>query len=120
MGAESYGSSWHIFWYLMRYNVWRWLKTPLGVIEGLLLARLIGLLFAVRPDNWVFEVVLAVTAPLVWPWTWLDRWAAQPRFGARLELATLATMIVVALVSVGRESYRTMKARAGTQRDRET
>ncbi len=83
----------------------------------MLAARLIGLLFAVRPDNWVFEVVLAITAPLVWPWTWLDQWAAQPRFGARLDLATLATMLLILLVSLGWESYRTAHRRAGTQSD---
>ena len=101
----------------MKHDLWRWTTTVVGVIEGLLVARLIGLLFAMRPDNPAFQIVLAITAPLVWPWTWLDRWAVQPRFGARLELATLATMILIALVSVGWVSYRTAKGRTGSQSD---
>ncbi len=70
-----------------------------GAIEGILLARLIALLFAARPDNPVFEALFAISAPLVWPWQWLDRFARQPRFGARMELATLAAMIAVALLA---------------------
>ena len=72
----------------------------IGAIEGLLLVRLMGLLFAARPDNPVFELVYVLSAPLVWPWTWLDRWAEQPSFpAARLELATLAAMVVVAVLA---------------------
>ena len=71
----------------------------IGDIEGVLLVRLVGRLFAARPDNVVFQGVYALTAPLIWPWTWLDRWAAQPRFGATLELATIAAMVMVALVA---------------------
>ncbi len=70
-----------------------------GAIQGLLLARLIALLFAARPDNLVFEILFALTTPLIWPWQWLDRWAGQPRFGARLELATLAALAMVALLA---------------------
>ena len=70
-----------------------------GAIQGILLVRFIGLLFAARPSNPVFELCYTLTAPLVWPWTWLDRWAEQPRFGARLELATLAAMLMVALLA---------------------
>lgn len=70
-----------------------------GAVEGLLLARLVALLFAARPDNWVFDALFALTTPLVWPWQSLDRWAGQPRFGARLELATLAAMLVVAIAA---------------------
>lgn len=70
-----------------------------GIVEGLLLVRLIGLLFAVRPDNPVYEALLAVTRPLVWPWIWLDRLAHQPMFGARLELATLAAMTTVLILA---------------------
>lgn len=102
---------------LMRRDMWRWIQAVLGVVEGLLLARLVGLLFAVRPDNPVFEIVLLATTPLVWPWGWLDVWAGQPRFGARLELATIATMLFVALVSLVWVSYRTAKREAGTQSD---
>ncbi len=70
-----------------------------GIVEGLLLVRLVGLLFAVRPDNPVYEALLAVTLPLVWPWIWLDRLAHQPMFGARLELATLAAMTTVVVLA---------------------
>ena len=69
-----------------------------GIVEGLLLVRLIGLLFAARPDNRGLMLLFDLVAPLVWPWQWLDRMAGQPRFGARLELATLAAMLMVALL----------------------
>jgi hypothetical protein len=101
----------------MRRDMWRRLQAVVGAVQGLLLARLVGLLFAVRPGNVVFEVVLAITAPLVWPWGWLDRWAGQPRWGARLELATLATMLTLALVLWAWVSYRTLKRKAGTRSD---
>ena len=70
-----------------------------GAIQGILLVRFIGLLFLARDSNPVFELCYTLSAPLVWPWTWLDRWAGQPRFGARLELATLAAMLMVALLA---------------------
>ncbi len=111
---------WSTNWYQMNDDMWRWIRLTLGMIEGLLLARLVGLLFAVRPDNWVFEVVLAITAPIVWPFEWLDRWAAQPRFGARLDLATIATMVLILLVSIVWELYRTARAKAGTRSDERT
>ncbi|HSH78036.1 MAG TPA: hypothetical protein VLA19_05830 [Herpetosiphonaceae bacterium] len=76
-----------------------------GVVEGLLLARLVTLLFAGRPDNPVWELLWAVTWPLVWPWSALDRWAGQPRFGARLELASLAAMASVALLALALAIY---------------
>ena len=72
-----------------------------GLIEGLLMARLVTLLFAGRPDNPVWQLLWAVTWPLVWPWSVLDRWAGQPRWGARLELATLCAMAIVAVVAFG-------------------
>ena len=79
----------------------------IGAVEGLLLVRLIGLLFAARPDNPVLALFFALSAPLVWPWTWLDRWAGQPRFPqARLELATLAAMATVALLAALWVRYR--------------
>ena len=76
-----------------------------GVVEGLLLARLVTLLFAGRPGNPVWEILWALTWPLVWPWSALDRWAGQPRFGARLELATVAAMVIVALLALGLALY---------------
>ena len=66
-----------------------------GLLEGLLLLRLVALLFAARPDNPLIIVILALTAPLVAPFRRLDQLAGQPQFGARLELATLAAMVVL-------------------------
>jgi len=71
----------------------------LGVVEGALLARLIALLFAARPDNTLIGLILALTAPLVWPFGALDRLAGQPVYGARLELATLAAMLALLLAA---------------------
>ena len=85
-----------------------------GAVEGALLARLLGLLFAARPDNPVFQLLFALTAPLVWPWAWLDRWAGQPRFGARLELATLAAMATLAMAS---GLWLAWKNRPGTEKE---
>lgn len=65
---------------------------------GLLLVRLVLLLFAARPSNPVVKAVLAVSAPLVWPFAAVDRWAQQPRFGARLELATLLALAVLVVL----------------------
>lgn len=72
----------------------------IGAIEGLMVGRLVALLFAARPENWAINILLRGSEPLVRPWSWLDRWANQPRIGARLELATLAAMVVVALLAV--------------------
>jgi hypothetical protein len=58
---------------------------------------LVGLLFAARPDNRALNVLFDLVAPLIWPWLWLDRLAGQPHFGARLELATIAAMLMVAM-----------------------
>ena len=75
------------------------MPTVVGAIQGLLLARLVALLFAARPDNLVFEILFALTTPLIWPWRWIDLLAGQPRFGARLELATLAALAMLALLA---------------------
>jgi hypothetical protein len=84
-------------------------STVVGVVEGVLTVRLVGLLLAVRPGNVVYALLLAISAPLVWPWLWIDRALRQPRFGARLELATLAAMVTVAvlggLCALYRRSY---------------
>lgn len=72
----------------------------LGIVEGALLVRLIALLFAVRPDNDPLALMLALTAPLVWPFGMLDRLAQQPEYGARLELATIAAMLVLLLTAL--------------------
>lgn len=72
----------------------------LGVVEGVLLARLVALLFAARPDNTMVGAVLALSAPVVWPFGGLDRWAGQPLYGARLELATVAAMAATLLAAL--------------------
>lgn len=71
--------------------------------------RLIGELFAVRPDNPLFRTLLSVTAPLVWPWLFIDRWLQQPRFGARLEFATLAAMMMVVVIAGVWSLYRSYR-----------
>ncbi|MDP9309677.1 MAG: YggT family protein [Chloroflexota bacterium] len=86
-----------------------------GLLEGLLLLRLVALLFAGRPDNPWLALVLALTAPLTVPFRVLDQWAGQPRFGARLELATLAAMLLLGLGAAGWLWYR--QRRAVTQQD---
>ena len=60
----------------------------------MLLARLLLRLLAARPDNPAVAALYALTGPLVWPLGWLD--AGQPKFGAVLELSTLALIVVVA------------------------
>lgn len=72
----------------------------IGVIEGLLLLRLVALLFAARPDNPWIALLLALTAPVTAPFRMLDRWAGQPQFGARLELATLAALLLLAGIAI--------------------
>ena len=85
--------AWHSFWYSMsRYT----LGTRLvGLLGGLLAARLVALLLAVRPDNPAISLLLTLTAPLTAPFRVLDRLAGQPQFGARLELATLVALALV-------------------------
>lgn len=64
-----------------------------GAASALLLARLLVRLLAARPDSPSFELLLAVTWPLVAPLALLDR--GQPQFGATLELSTLVMAIFV-------------------------
>jgi hypothetical protein len=73
-----------------------------GVLEGVLAARLIALLFAARPDNPGVALLLTLTTPLTAPFRLLDHMAQQPQFGARLELATLAAMaLVIGVAAIG-------------------
>ena len=69
-----------------------------GGMEGLLLARLVLRLFAARPDNPFVQIFLAVTGPLLTPLAFLD--AEQPRYGATLELSTLALVVLLALAGL--------------------
>ena len=72
-----------------------------GALAALVAARLLLRLLAARPDNPVFGPFLALTAPPAWLAT-LD--AGQPRFGATLEISTLAllaALIAAALLIAG-------------------
>lgn len=64
---------------------------------ALLGARLLLRLLAARPDNPVLSVFFALTAPRG-PLAALDQ--GQPRFGATLELSTLALMIALLALSM--------------------
>ncbi len=78
---------------ILRGIVQRWLPPLLGSLIALLLVRLLLRLLAARPDNPVVALVLRVTQPLVAPLRWLD--AAQPQFGATLELSTLLLLVLL-------------------------
>lgn len=78
-----------------------------GALWALLLARLVLRLFAARPDNWFVAALCAVSSPLVAPLAFLD--AGQPRFGAVLELSTLA---LLALIAAGYLLWRLVRWRA--------
>jgi uncharacterized protein YggT (Ycf19 family) len=67
-----------------------------GGIEALLLARLTARLFAARPEEPIIALLYQITGILTAPLAMLD--AAQPRFGAVLELSTLASMLTVAVI----------------------
>jgi uncharacterized protein YggT (Ycf19 family) len=70
----------------------------LGGLGSLLLARLLLSLLAARPDNPAFQALFGLTAPLVAPLRFLD--ASQPRFGAVLELSTLALFVLLMVVAL--------------------
>jgi uncharacterized protein YggT (Ycf19 family) len=70
----------------------------LGGLGALLLARLLLSLLAARPDNPAFKALFGLTAPLVAPLQFLD--AGQPRFGAVLELSTLALIVLLMVVAL--------------------
>ena len=64
----------------------------LGGAIALLLARILLKLFAGRPENPVIGALFALTAP---PPALLFLDAGQPRFGAVLELSTLALVVLL-------------------------
>lgn len=68
-----------------------------GVVEALLLARLVARLLAARPDNPSFALLFALTEPLVAPLRALDY--DQPPFGAALEFSTLVMATLVPLAA---------------------
>ena len=69
----------------------------LGAGAALLLARLVLRLLAARPNNPVFSLFLAITAPppLL---AFLDQ--AQPRFGAVLEFSTLVLFLLFTAIAL--------------------
>ena len=83
-------------------NVRAALVWAIGIIEGLLLARLVLRLFAARPDNPVVAALMAATEPARLPLAMLD--AAQPQFGAVLEISTL--LLLVALPALAAVAWR--------------
>jgi len=68
-----------------------------GLLNALLGARLIARLWAARPDNLAIQLLYTLTTPLIKPFQRLD--AHQPRFGAVLELSTLALLSSLLLIS---------------------
>lgn len=72
-----------------------------GALAGALIVRLVALLFAARPDHPLIAFWLMITAPITAPFGFVDRLANQPRFGARLEFATLVALSVLVLIALG-------------------
>lgn len=70
-----------------------------GLVEGLLLGRLLARLFLAREDNPLIQALYQITAPLSGVFRWLDQ--AQPQFGASLEFSTLCMAICVPVVAYG-------------------
>lgn len=68
-----------------------------GLLEALLLARLVARLLAARPDSPAIMILYGVTGPLVTPLAALAY--DQPPFGAALELSTLSMAILVPLLA---------------------
>lgn len=68
-----------------------------GLVEALLIARLVVRLLAARPSNPAFSLLYGVTDPMV---TWLASLDYdQPPYGAALELSTLALACCVPLLA---------------------
>jgi uncharacterized protein YggT (Ycf19 family) len=70
-----------------------------GVVETLLVVRLVARLFAARPDNRVIHTLYTATDPLIAPLRMIGLDAHQPRFGAVLELSTLALITLILIGS---------------------
>lgn len=74
-----------------------------GALGGLLVVRLVLKLLAARPDSPAVTWLYHLTDPMVVALAMMDR--DQPRFGAILELSTLATLVLIvsltALIWVG-------------------
>lgn len=70
-------------------RIWAWC---VGGVAALLIARVVVRLFALRPAHPSFDLLLHITAPVRAPLAWLD--AAQPQFGAVLEISTLVALLI--------------------------
>ncbi|MEI6180822.1 MAG: YggT family protein [Chloroflexales bacterium] len=68
-----------------------------GVLEALLLARLVARLLAARPTHPAFALLSGITSPFVIPLAALD--FDQSPFGAALEYATLGLIGGVPLIA---------------------
>ncbi|MCS6879959.1 MAG: YggT family protein [Oscillochloridaceae bacterium] len=90
-----------------------WLVWLTGVLEALLLARLVARALAARPDNPAFALLYGVTDPLVTPFLALQ--PDLPPFGAALEWPTVL-LALLALLS-GFALWRWRLPRATTSRD---
>lgn len=83
---------------MQRYQ-YQWGAGLVGLLTGLLLVRLVALLFAARPDNPILGLLLALTAPLTAPFNTLNRLTGQPQAGARLDLAALAAIAALLVLA---------------------
>lgn len=83
-------------WINKTWSIWSRICLLLGVVEALLLGRVVGKLLAARPDNPFVGWLYTFSAPLRWPLAVLD--AGQPLFGARLEFSSLAMAGIVLVV----------------------
>ncbi len=75
----------------------RWLAWATGMIEALLVVRLLARLLAARPDNPAIQLLYRISTPLIQPLDFLD--ATQPDYGAVLELSTLVLVMAIPLLS---------------------
>ncbi len=66
------------------------------MLAALLLARFMLQLFAARPENPAFALLLTLTEPLRAPLAFLD--AGQPLYGAILEYSTLTAALLVLIL----------------------
>ena len=69
------------------------LQALLGLVAGLLAARFVVRLLAVRPEARWWQVLDLLSAPLRAPFAAFD--AGQPQFGAVLELSSLAALVLI-------------------------
>ncbi|NJN15944.1 MAG: YggT family protein [Oscillochloris sp.] len=74
-----------------------WLVRLAGILEALLLARIVARIGAARPDNPSIALLYNLTTPIIAPLSFLD--SAQPMFGASLEFSTLCLAICVPLLT---------------------